>query len=215
MADGIRYGALCMVFVLVLGVVGIGPAEAGKFNAVLDVGDKAPEWQALEGIDGKKHALGDFDAAKAVVVVFTCNHCPIAQAYQERIKEFVKRNRDRNVQLVAISVSLEKIDNLEAMKTHAKENGFSFPYLHDPSQQSGRAYGASVTPHAFVLDGERRIAYMGAFDDDFTGRNVTEQYVQDAVDAVLSGGKPEVTESRQTGCHIQYAADASTPARPE
>jgi len=176
-----------------------------KFNAVLNIGDPAPEWSDLPGVDGKRHALADYRDAKALVVVFICNHCPVAKSYEERLIAFSKKY-DQRVQVVAISVSRNPADGLEKMKARAAEKEFPFPYLCDESQKSGRTYGATATPHFFLLDGERKIAYMGAFDDStFDPDKAEKHYLVDAVEAVLAGKEPKVKESLQRGCAIEYA----------
>ncbi|MGE5195582.1 MAG: thioredoxin family protein [Deltaproteobacteria bacterium] len=178
-------------------------ATRSKFNNVLAIGDKAPDWENLPGVDGQAHSLNDYREAKAVVVVFTCNHCPVAKMYDDRLIEFAKKY-EKTVQVVAISVSRNGADGLEKMKTRASEKGFPFPYLYDETQKSGRSYGATVTPHFFLLDGERKIAYMGAFDDNFERKKAEKNYLIDAVKAVLEGKKPRVRESLQRGCGIDY-----------
>ncbi|HLJ11753.1 MAG TPA: thioredoxin family protein [Planctomycetaceae bacterium] len=200
---------VCLVAILSAFVLGAalspGNAQAGKakFNKVLSIGDAAPDWTGLPGTDGKKHSLNDYRDAKAVVVVFTCNHCPVAKMYEERLIDFAGRYENK-VQVVAISVSHIPADRLDKMKARAAEKGFEFPYLYDESQQIGRRYGATATPHFFLLDAERRIAYMGAFDDNFDEMKVEKHYLIDAVDALLAGKTPKVRESLQRGCAIEY-----------
>jgi len=174
--------------------------EAKKFA----VGDAAPEWTDLIGVDDQKHSLSDLADAKAVVVVFTCNHCPVAQAYQDRIIELNADYKDKGVTLVAINVNNIEPDKLPAMKERAEEKGFEFAYLYDPSQEIGRAYGATVTPHAFLLDGDRKLAYVGAIDDNMEVDKVEKHYLRDAIDAVLAGSKPEVDSTKPFGCGIKY-----------
>lgn len=188
----------------VCGWIAASTALAGKYNDALSIGDTAPEWSGLVGTDDQAHALSDVSDAKAVVVVFTCNHCPIAQAYEERLVEFAKEYQPEGVAVVAINVNNIEADKLPAMKERAAEKGFVFPYLYDPSQKVGRAYGATVTPHVFVLDGDRKVVYMGAFDDSRRETRVEEHFLKDAVDAVLAGKKPSVQETRQFGCSIKY-----------
>jgi len=180
------------------------PSVAGKFNRVLNVGDQAPAFTALKGVDGKRHALADYKRAKLVVIAFICNHCPTAKQYEQRMLKFVKKYQPKGVQFVAISSSRHPADGFAKMKQRAKSSGFTFPYLHDATQKVGRRYGATHTPHFFLLDGKRRIAYMGAFDDDAETEQVEEHYLTDAVDALLAGRDPEITESRQFGCEIEY-----------
>lgn len=178
--------------------------DAAKFNREVDIGDKAPEWKDLEGTDGKRHSLADLKKAKAVVVVFTCNHCPVAKAYEERLIEFTKTFEERGVKTVAISVSLYEADSLDAMTKRAKEKKYPFAYLHDPEQKIGAAFGAPCTPSVFLLDGKRKIAYMGKFDDSMYVDRVEEHFLHDAVEAVLAGKEPEVTETKPIGCPIDY-----------
>lgn len=178
--------------------------SAAKFNKVLDIGKPAPVWSELHGVDGKRHSLGDLKEAKLVVVVFACNHCPVVKTYERRLIRFVDDYRDKGVEFVAISVSRQASDQLPQMKTRASDSGFNFPYLIDPSQKIAKNYGATHTPHVFVLDPQRRIAYMGKIDDHLDESKVTERFLRDAVDALLAGKSPDVAETRQVGCDIEY-----------
>lgn len=168
------------------------------------VGASAPVWTGLAGVDDQQHSLADIAEAKAVVVVFTCNHCPVAKAYEDRIVAVSKDYQDKGVTLVAINVNNLEDDKLPAMKERAAEKGFEFTYLYDPSQEIGRAYGATVTPHAFLLDGERKLAYAGAIDDNMDIDKVEQHYLRKAIDAVLAGTKPEVDSTKPVGCGIKY-----------
>ena len=178
--------------------------SAAKFNKVLDIGKPAPAWSDLLGVDDKRHGLADLKEAKLVVVVFACNHCPVVKTYERRLIRFVDDYRDKGVEFVAISVSKHSSDQLPQMKARASDSGFNFPYLIDPTQKIAKDYGATCTPHLFVLDQNRRIAYMGKFDDHLDESKVTERFLRDAVDALLAGKPPEVTETRQVGCEIEY-----------
>jgi peroxiredoxin len=177
-------------------------AMAGKFNKTVDVGDDAPEWSGLKGCDGDTYNLKDFvEANKATVVVFTCNSCPVAVACEERIIELQKDYEEKGVQVVAVSVQ----DDLADMKDRAMSQGFNFPYVLDESQESARAFGASRTPELFVVDGKGKIAYMGLMDDSpLNAAKVEKTYLRDALDAVLVGKAPEVTETKASGCGIGY-----------
>jgi peroxiredoxin len=194
-----KYFALTLTVVLVA-----SPAWAGKFNKVLSIGDTAPAFEKLIGTDDKPHSLADFKQAKAVVVVYTCNHCPVAQAYEDRLMALQKEYQGKGVQLVAINVNNNEADKLEAMKERSGIKNFNYPYLYDASQKSAASYGASVTPHVFLLDGQRKIAYMGAVDDSMSSGDVKQPYLRDALDAVLAGKTPATAETRQVGCGIQY-----------
>lgn len=179
-------------------------AEKAKFNRRVNIGDQAPDWQQLPGVDGTLHSLNDYEQARLLVVVFTCNHCPVAKAYEQRIKSAVKDFADDGVKFVAISCSRFPADSFEKMKARAAEREFNFDYLHDESQQVGQAYGASVTPQVFVLDADRRIAYMGAFDDNLQAEEVKRHYVLDALRALLDDRSVEIRETKPKGCHIEY-----------
>jgi peroxiredoxin len=179
-------------------------AAAGKFNRKLNAGDAAPVWTDLKGTDDKTHSLADLKEAKAVVVFFSCNHCPVAQAYEARLIELTKQYGAKGVKVVAISCSRLPQDGFEKMKLRSTERKYNFPYLHDADQEVAKSFGATTTPHVFVLDGERKIAYMGAFDDSLDASKVKARYVPDALDAVLSGKQPEIRETRQFGCGIEY-----------
>ena len=179
-------------------------AGAARFNRVLDIGKPAPAWNNLEGVDGKRHGLAGLKKATAVVVVFTCNHCPVAKSYEKRLKELTTKYAKQGVKVVAISVSLYEADLLDGMKTRAREQKFNFSYLHDPSQKIGQKYGVQRTPTVFLLDQNRKVAYMGAFDDNMYEDRVSESYLIDSLNAVLSGQAPEVTETRSVGCPVAY-----------
>lgn len=192
----------CITFGLLLSSG--SPVAAAKFNRAVEIGQSAPEWKDLIGTDDKRHSLADHKAAKAIVVVFTCNHCPVAKEYEERILNLVEKYRRESVQFVAISVSLVSTDLLPEMKKRAADKKYSFPYLHDPSQKIGRAYGATATPQVFLLNANRKIAYMGKIDDELHADRVTESFLDIAVRAVLDGKEPEVTETKPVGCPILY-----------
>ena len=161
------------------------------------------------GVEDKRHSLADCKS-KLVVLVFIANHCPVSAAYEERLKQLAVDYRERDVELVAISVSQLDSDRLDKMKERGKDSKFSFPYLQDASQAIGRRYGATMTPQVFVLNAERRIAYMGAFDDQWKdAAKVETHYTRAAIDALLAGKPPEIRETRPVGCAIEYADDSN------
>ena len=182
----------------------VGAAGAGEYNRVLDIGAPAPAWQGLPGVDGKDHSLADLRERAAVVLVFTCNSCPYAVDVEDRLVALADDLRTRDVAVVAVNVNQVPEDSPEAMKRKAEAQGFHFPYLFDETQQIARDYGATTTPEWFVLDGQRRIAYMGSLDDSPDGSQVSRRYVRAAVDAVLQGDAPEVTETIPIGCRIRF-----------
>ncbi len=177
---------------------------AGANAADLTIGQPAPNFTDIVGIDDKPHGLADYADARLVVVVFTCNHCPVAVAYEERLVALQKDYGPKGVQLVAVNVNNLPADRLDEMKKRAKEKGFNFPYLYDSSQKIGHDYGAKVTPHVFVLDGKRKIAYMGAIDDNMSAGKVKKHHLRNALDALLAGKKPSEAVIKQFGCSIKY-----------
>ena len=156
-------------------------AAAGCDAAKLNIGDAAPPWTGIVGTDDKPHGLADCKDAKLVVLVFTCNHCPVAQAYEDRLVAIQKEYKDKGVRLVAVNVNKIALDRLDAMKQRAAEKEFNFPYLYDSTQKMGRDYGATVTPHVFVLDKNRKIAYMGAVDDSMKPDGVKTAFLRNAI----------------------------------
>jgi peroxiredoxin len=197
------YGIALAIATAVI-IAGLPAAIAATAGSGVKIGADAPMWSELEGVDGKAHSLADVKDAKAVLVVFTCNHCPVAKAYEDRLIELSKDYHGQGVEIVAINVNNGDADKLPAMKERAKEKGFEFAYLYDPSQKIGREYGATVTPHVFLLDGARKVAYMGAIDDNKTADKATKHYVRVALDAILAGGKVATAETKPAGCGIQY-----------
>lgn len=192
---------------LVAGLSLLIPVRAGEFNKKLSIGDAAPTWSKLEGIDGKAHALADWKDKDVVVIAFSCNNCPVANDHEDRLIALTKKyapTAESKVAVIAISVDLGPEEKLGKMKERAKEKGYNFACLHDPSQDTGRAYGARVTPAFFVLDKARKLAYMGAMDDSPTGDEIKVKYLDDAIGAVLKGEKPPKAETRPFGCGIEY-----------
>jgi peroxiredoxin len=183
------------------------PALAGKYNKVVSVGDKAPTFSGLPAVyNGEDTSVSLPDLKEDVVVlVFLANHCPVVQAYEDRIIEFTKDYKDKSVRVVGISVSRQAIDKIPGIKDYMKEHKSNYVYAYDESQEVGRAYGATNTPQFFVLDKERKIRYTGAMDNNSTEAKATKNYVRDAVDALLSAKAPEVDETRAVGCNVSYA----------
>lgn len=184
-------------------------AQAGKYNPVLDIGDTAPAWSKLPGVDGKEHSLADLKDKQVVVMVFTCNTCPYALDYEKRLIQFTKDycGPDSKVALVAINVNRVPGDRLKDMQDRAKKYEYNFPYLYDESQKIAKDFGATFTPEFFVLDRDRKVVYMGAMDDNTMVDKVKTKYVEDAVKAALAGEKPAVTETVAIGCLVRYARE--------
>ena len=184
-----------------------GPVAAAEFNEKINIGDAAPAWADLPGTDGKKHSLADLKDKDVVVVVFTCNSCPVAEGYEDRLIAFAKKHCEGDkskVALVAINVNTIEEDRLAKMKDKATEKGFNFPYLYDESQKIAHDFGAMYTPEFFVLNKERKVVYMGLMDDRTDAKLVKENYVEAAVAAALKGEKPAKTETQARGCKIRF-----------
>ncbi len=191
-------------WLLVLSLALFTLLRAGSLCAALKVGDQAPKFTGIVGTDDKKHNLSDYKDSKLLVLVFTCNHCPVARAYEKRLVALQRDYKTQGVQVVAVNVNNIEPDRLDKMKARAEQQKFNFPYLYDSTQKIGRQYGATVTPHVFLLDQNRRIVYMGAVDDKMNADQVKKRYLRNAIDAVLDGKKPPKTVTRQFGCSIKY-----------
>jgi len=191
---------LTVSFAVVVLLLAATAAQAAK----LKIGDKAPGWSGVIGTDDKQHSLSDYKRARLIVQVFTCNHCPVAVAYEDRLVALQKDYKKKGVQVIAINVNNIPADRLDKMKERAKAKKFNFPYIYDKTQKMGHDYGATVTPHVFVLDKGRKIAYMGAIDDNMKPKNVKTRFLRDALDALLAGKTPPKAVTKQFGCSIKY-----------
>ncbi len=220
---GIRLAALLLLLPSL-----VVAENRSKFNAKLAPGDPAPRFEKLPGADGETHGLADYKEAKVVVVCFASTLCGVVDLYEPRLAEFAAKYKKQGVQVVAIScerrgpsteipggagevTTPEKSGELARIRERVKEHQLPFDYLYDGSQATGRAYGALATPTLFVLDGKRRIVYLGPFDDSIPVDGVERHYVRDAVEAVLAGKSPQKTEALARGCRIDYA-ETSKPA---
>lgn len=173
----------------------------------LSIGSRAPGFN-LPGVDGRNHSLEEFKDRKAVVVVFSCNHCPYVKAYEDRIIAMQRAYADRGVAFVAISANdpvKYPDDSFENMVKRAKEKGYNFPYLYDATQEVARAYGAERTPEFFVLDSQGILRYHGRLDDNVEEpEKVKEHYLRDALNAVLAGEPVPTPETAPVGCTIKW-----------
>lgn len=173
------------------------------------IGDVATDFE-LENIDGKMVSFSDYDDAKGFIVVFTCNTCPYAVAYEDRVQGLNKKYADKGYPVIAImpnNINVKPGDNMEAMKTRAKEKGFTFPYLMDAGQDIYPQYGATKTPHVYILQKEQKgnvVKYIGAIDDNYQDADaVKTKYVEDAVDALLNNKEVKIKETKAIGCSIK------------
>jgi peroxiredoxin len=173
------------------------------------VGDIATDFK-LQNINGKMVSLADYSQAKGFIVVFTCNTCPYAVAYEDRIIELNNKYADKGYPVIAImpnNTTIKPGDNMQAMKARAKDKGFTFPYLIDEGQLIYPQYGATKTPHIYILQKTKQgnqVKYIGAIDDNYQdAAAVNTKYVENAVDALLAGKEVKQTETKAIGCSIK------------
>lgn len=173
------------------------------------IGDNATDF-SLKGTDDNMYTLAQFKDAKGFIVIFTCNHCPYAKAYEERIIALDKKYKDLGYPVIAINPNdpaAQPEDSFDLMKQRANEKGFTFPYLFDEGQKIYPQYGATKTPHVYLLqkEGDKNIVkYIGAIDNNHENANdVTEKYVEAAVDALLAGKDIATKETKAIGCTIK------------
>jgi peroxiredoxin len=173
------------------------------------IGDTATDF-SLKNIDNKMVSLADYNNAKGFIVIFTCNHCPYSVAYEDRIIALDKKYKGKGYPVIAINPNnpaISKGDDFVSMQQRAKDKGFTFPYLFDDGQKIFPQYGATRTPHVFLLNKENnalKVAYIGAIDNNsHDATAVTEKYVENAVDALLKGEKPTLDFTKAIGCSIK------------
>lgn len=191
-------------------------AWAQQAHPILAIGSSAPNFE-LPGIDGAIHKLSDYSASPVLIVIFTCNHCPIAQMYERRIAQLATDYKDRGVSVVAIepndpnAITIDELDSsdisdsLEEMKIRAQYKHLTYPYLYDGEAQSvADAYGPQATPHAFVFDSGRRLRYEGRMDNSYRAELVTTHEVRDAIDALLAHREVAVKHTGVFGCSTKW-----------
>jgi peroxiredoxin len=192
-------------------------AMAAENHPILPIGSLAPDF-SLPGVDGKIHKLSDYAASPVLVIVFTCNHCPIAQMYEKRIAQLAADYKDRGVAVVAIQPNDPKAlrideldcsdvsDSLDEMKIRAQYKHLTYPYLYDgDTQQVARAYGPQATPHAFIFDATRHLRYEGRIDDSYRTELVKVHDARNAIDALLAHKEVAVKHTGAMGCSTKWA----------
>jgi|GEM_PF-52859 len=175
-------------------------------STALSIGDPMPEFTlpATDGLEVDAQIIKD----PVIAVVFTCNHCPYAQAYEDRLIALAKRFDQEGVQFILINsndATDYPDDSFDSMKVRHDEKAFPFPYCHDESQEVAKAYGALCTPHCFVFDRERKLRYKGRVDDNWRDPSaVTQHNLRDALEALVKGEEPPVAEANAIGCSIKW-----------
>lgn len=200
-----------LILLMLIAVSGMAFKLAGEGYKV---GDTATDFK-LKNVNGKTVSLANYKAAKGYIVVFTCNHCPYAKAYESRIMDLDKKYAAKGYPVIAISPNdpvAEPADSFEKMQEQATKKGYTFPYLIDETQDITRAYGAKATPHVYVLQKTPTgnvVKYIGAIDDDTENTKADKvKYVEGAVNALLNGKQPEVTATKAIGCSIKWKKSA-------
>ncbi len=178
-------------------------------GAGLEPGDNAVDF-TLRNVDGSTVSLSDYSDQKGVIVVFTCNPCPFAKAYEQRIIQLHHKFGPEGYPVVAINPNDDQVspeDTFDKMKARSAERDFPFPYLKDETQEVYRAYGATRTPHIYLLEnrnGKFKVAYVGAIDDNAMDASaVTTRYLEDAIGALLAGNAPDPATTKAVGCTIK------------
>ncbi|HOA36990.1 MAG: redoxin domain-containing protein [Bacteroidetes bacterium] len=204
---------------LLLGLLCFGLTARAADPVTLPIGAAAPDFN-LPGVDGKNWKLADFASADVLVVVFTCNHCPTAQAYEDRIIQLVNDYKAKNVALVAISpndpkaISLSELDytdlsdSFEEMKLRAAKKKYNFPYLYDGDNQLvAKAYGPVATPHVFIFDKDRKLRFQGRIDNmEKPSKTPTVRDTRNALDELLAGKPVSTPTTKVFGCSVKWAA---------
>lgn len=196
-------------FLMVVGILTTLSFSGITNNSGYDIGDLATDFK-LKNIDGNMVSLSDYKDAKGFIVIFTCNTCPYAVAYEDRMVALDKKYASQGYPVIAImpnNVEVQPKDGMEHMKARAKAKGFTFPYLMDQGQKIYPQYGATKTPHVYILQKTTKgneVKYIGAIDDNYqNAAAVKVKYVEDAVDALLSGKEIKETKTRAIGCTIK------------
>lgn len=174
------------------------------------VGDQVADFK-LKNVDGKTVSMADFEDAKGFIIVFTCNHCPYAKMYEERIMQLDEKYASQGYPVIAINPNdpvKQPEDSFDKMKERAEEKGYSFPYVLDDTQEIAKRFGAAYTPHTFVVEKKGtnyKVAYIGAIDDNYRdAASAKKFYVEDAVDALLEGKAPANPSVKGVGCSIKW-----------
>ena len=185
-------------------------ALAFGLKAQYSVGDEIMKINLLN-IDDNMVSTDDFEEAQGFIIVFTCNHCPYAVMYEDRINDLNKKYADKGFPVLAINPNDAEAypsDSYKAMKVRAEEKGFTFPYLHDETQEVAKTFGASRTPHTYVVEKDKNgkliVKYIGAIDDDPRGGAPETKYVEDAVDSLIKGKKVQTESTKAIGCSIKW-----------
>jgi len=194
-----------IMIIFMFGILLLSGLKAGGYHP----GDKASDFK-LKNVDGKFISLADYENAKGFIVVFTCNHCPYAVAYQDRLIDLSNKYRSKGFPLIAINPNDPAVspgDSYAEMQQRAGDKNFPFPYLFDETQAVYKMYGAERTPHIYLLKKEGNdliVKYIGAIDNNYKDpQQVSEKYLENAIETLLAGGSPDPAQTKAIGCSIK------------
>lgn len=199
-----KFLLLCSMSLMILATAYAQPSTAQKSG--YQIGDTAEDFKLLN-VSGHMISLKDYGKMAGYVIVFTCNHCPYSVMYEDRLIELHKETAEMGYPIIAINPNdpeLYESDSFEAMQVRHKEKGFPFTYLFDEGQKVYPKFGATKTPHVFILDADRKVRYIGAIDDNARDESaVTVNYVLEAIKAIEAGNNPDPAETKAIGCSIK------------
>lgn len=212
--------------IILIAVLGTAFIDRNDDPKTLEIGSKAPDFK-LPGVDGKTYTLASFKTAKILVIIFSCNHCPTAQAYEDRMIQMTKDYKAKGVAFVAISpndpksVRLDELgysdmgDSFAEMKVRAKQKKYNFPYLYDgDTEKASKEYGPVATPHVFIFDKDRKLRYQGRIDDvekpTGTPKNLD---ARNAIEALLANKEVPVATTKVFGCSVKWASKSNWVAK--
>jgi peroxiredoxin len=198
------------LFLLLLVIVHFSENSLADDRKAYQVGDTIMEFK-LKNIDGKFKALNDYKSEKGIILIFTCNHCPFSVAYEDRIIALHKKYSGLGFPVVAINPNDDKaypLDSYENMIERAQEKGFTFDYLHDETQEVAKTFGATNTPHVFIVSNQQsyfKVEYIGAIDDNsYEPQSVKHRHVENAIDQLNKNIPITVTKTKALGCSIKW-----------
>ncbi len=198
-----------LISILFLGLVALFTANESKTNEGYQIGDVVEDFQ-LKNVDGKKVSLADYPDAKGFILIFTCNTCPVAVAYEDRIIALDKAYKSQGYPVIAINPNDPGVDareSYEQMQQRAKDKGFTFPYLLDPDHVITKRFAATHTPHTFLVQKTGNgnvLQYIGAIDDDSRTGNPDTKFVEEAIAALEAGNSPNPNLTKAVGCTIKW-----------
>jgi len=190
----------------------VGLAAGSQAGVALTLGDRAPAADVkMKNVDGRELTIGEVAGARGTLVIFSCNHCPWVKAWEQRLAELGNACKAKGIGVIVVNPNDPAAypeDSFEGMQERAKARGFQFPYVVDSTSGVARAFGATRTPEAFLFDAAGALVYHGAIDDNAEdAAKVTKHYLRDALDAVATGARPAIAESKAIGCSIKLRAD--------